>query len=159
MKLAHLAALIRATLTGDGEVEIRGVVDPAHPRAGTLLYVADPRQVLEADRSAAAALLVGADAPHTGKPALRAGNPRAAFARALMAFAPPAADAGTHPTAVVAPDADIASNTLIGAHVVIGPGVVVGAGSRILAGTVVGAGARIGADCLLHANEIGRAHV
>jgi UDP-3-O-[3-hydroxymyristoyl] glucosamine N-acyltransferase len=155
MKLAHLAALIRVDLIGNGDVEIRGVADPAHPRPDMLLYVADTKRVAEADRSAAAALLVGADAPHTAKPALRAGNPRAAFARALAALAPPAADAagaGTHPTAVIAPDAEVAPDAVIGAHAVIGPGAVVGARTRILAGTVVGAGVRVGADSLVHAN-------
>jgi UDP-3-O-[3-hydroxymyristoyl] glucosamine N-acyltransferase len=152
MKLAHLAALTKVDLAGDGEVEIHGVADPAHPRPGALLYVADPRRVSDADRSEAAALLVGADAPPTAKPALRAANPRAAFARVLAAFAPPPADAGMHPTAVVAPDAQIGSNVVLGAHVAIGPGVVVGSDSRILAGTVLGAGTRIGTECLVHPN-------
>jgi len=152
MKLAHLAALTRVHLAGDGEVEIRSVADPADPRSDALMYVADPRRVAEADRSEAAALLVSADAPQTTKPALRAANPRVAFARVLAAFAPPPADTGVHPTAVVAPDAEIGHNVVLGAHVAIGPGAVIGADSRILAGAVLGAGVRIGGACIVHPN-------
>jgi UDP-3-O-[3-hydroxymyristoyl] glucosamine N-acyltransferase len=152
MKLGHLAALIRVDLDGDGEVEIDGVADPAQPRRGALLYVADARGVAAADRSEAAALLVGADAPPTTKPALRAANPRVAFARVLAAFAPAPVESGVHPTAVVAPDARLGPGVVLGAHAAIGPGAVVGAGSRILAGAVLGAGVRIGAGCTVHPN-------
>lgn len=152
MKLAHLAALIRVDLAGDGEVEIDGVADPTHPRRGALLYVADPREVVEADRSEATALLLGADAPPTTKPALRAANPRVAFARLLAVFAPVPVETGVHPTAVVAADARIEPDVVLGAHVTIGPGTVVGAGSRILAGATLGAGVRIGAGCTIHPN-------
>ncbi len=152
MRLAHLSRLARAELAGDGEVEILGVTDPAHAHPGALVFVADPRHVPEADASAAGALLVGADAPATAKPALRAANPRAAFARILAAFLPSQPHEGIHPTAVVAADARIAPDVTLGPHVVIGPGAQVGGETRILAGTVIGAGARVGGGCLLHAN-------
>lgn len=152
MKLAHLARLISVELAGDGDVEIDSIVDSAHARPGAVVFVSDPRRVPEADASAAGALLVGADAPRTAKPALRAANPRAAFARVLAAFFPAQPHEGIHPTAVVAPDARIAGDVTLGPQVVIGPGAQIGAETRILAGTVIGAGARIGCGCLLHAN-------
>ena len=153
MKLAQLAQLARVELVGPGDVDIVGVTDLAHAHPHAMVMVLDPRQVPAADASPAGALLVGRDAPPTIKPALRAVNVRAAFARLLGAFALPVRVAsGTHPSAVVAPDATIGSEVSIGPFVVIEAGVAVGARTTILAGAVIGARARIGEDCLLHRN-------
>jgi UDP-3-O-[3-hydroxymyristoyl] glucosamine N-acyltransferase len=151
MRLADLAQRAGAEFTGPGDLEITEVtdLDRAHPRA--LVMVADVRRVPAADASAAAALLVGTNAPSTTKPALRARNLRAAFARALAALAPAAAPpGGVHPTAVVAADAHLAADATVGACAVIEAAVHIGPRTVVGAGAVVGARASIGADCLLH---------
>ncbi|MBI3998382.1 MAG: UDP-3-O-(3-hydroxymyristoyl)glucosamine N-acyltransferase [Armatimonadetes bacterium] len=151
MKLAELARLAQAELTGSGEIEIRAVTDPAHAHPDALVLVADAARLAEAEASAAGALLVPSTAPPVRKPALRAQNVRAAFARVLGAFAPPPrAGEGIHPTAVIAPDAQIGPEATIGPLVVIDAGASVGARTVVLAGTALGARVRIGADCLLH---------
>lgn len=152
MKLAELAALARAELAGPGEVEIRAVAPPGQAHPDAIVLVADPRGLPEVEASPAGALLVASTAPPTAKPALRAANLRAAFARVLAALAPrPDRPEGVDPTAVVAPDATLGPDVAVGPLVVIGPGAVIGARSCLHAGTIIGARARIGTDCLLHA--------
>ncbi len=151
MKLAHLARLARADLVGEGDVEIVAVTDLEHAHPHALVMVADSRQVPAAEASPAAALLVSPSAPAMTKPTLRAANLRAAFARLLWAFAPPAqVEAGVHPTAVIAPDAEVGPGVQIGPHAIVDAGAAIGARTVIGAGTAIGARARIGADCLFH---------
>jgi UDP-3-O-[3-hydroxymyristoyl] glucosamine N-acyltransferase len=152
MKLADLARLARADLSGSGEIEIRGVTDLAHAHQEAIVLVADPRRIPAAEASAAGALLIGSTAPEVRKPALRAQNVRAAFARVLGAFAPAPQAEGIHPTAVVAPDAQVGRDVTLGPLVVVEAGAAVGDRSVLRAGVTVGARARIGADCLLHPN-------
>ncbi len=153
MKLADLARLARADLSGSGEIEIRAVTDLAHAHQEAIVLVADPRRLPAAEASAAGALLIGSTAPAVRKPALRAQNVRAAFARVLGAFAPAShAGEGTHPTAVVAPDARVGRDVTLGPLVVVEAGAAIGDRSALRAGVTVGARARIGADCLLHPN-------
>lgn len=151
MKLAQLARLARADLVGAGDVEVTAVTDLEHAHPHSLVMVADARRLRAAEDSAAGALLVGLEAPATVKPALRAANLRAAFARLLWAFSPPTRiEAGVHPTAVVAPGADIGSGAQIGPQAVVDAGAAIGARTLIGAGSAIGARARIGADCLLY---------
>jgi UDP-3-O-[3-hydroxymyristoyl] glucosamine N-acyltransferase len=151
MKLAELAHLARADLAGDGDVEITAVAEPGHAHPGALVMVADPDRLPEAEASAASALLVSAGAPATGKPALRARNLRAAFARALAVLHPPARPApGVHPSAVVAPDAALGPGVTVGPCAVVGEGAAIGAGTAVGAGCVIGDRVRIGEGCTLH---------
>ncbi|MGH2373153.1 MAG: UDP-3-O-(3-hydroxymyristoyl)glucosamine N-acyltransferase [bacterium] len=153
MKLADLARLARADLSGSGEIEIRAVTDLAHAHHEAIVLVADPRRLPDAEASAAGALLIGSAAPAVRKPALRAHNVRAAFARVLGAFAPaPRAGEGIHPTAVVAPDAHVGRDVTLGPLVVVEAGAAVGDRTALLAGVTVGPRVRIGVDCLLHPN-------
>ncbi|MDR7521426.1 MAG: UDP-3-O-(3-hydroxymyristoyl)glucosamine N-acyltransferase, partial [Armatimonadota bacterium] len=151
MKLARLAELSRAELAGDGEVEITAVADLEHAHPHALVMVADTRRLPAAEASPAGALLVGAGAPATVKPALRAGNLRAAFARALAALAPPTpVRPGIHPTAVVHPDAQVGPGVTVGPCVVVEAGATIGERTVLHAGTTVGARVRVGADCILY---------
>ncbi len=151
MKLAQLAHLARAELIGSGEIEISAITDLAHAHAGALVMVADTRGLAAAETSSAAALLVAGTVAPSAKPALRAANLRAAFARVLSAFAPAGREpAEIHSTAVVAPDASIGPEVLLGPFVVVGNGAAIGPRTTVHAGTTVGARVQIGADCLLH---------
>jgi UDP-3-O-[3-hydroxymyristoyl] glucosamine N-acyltransferase len=151
MKLAELAHLARAELAGSGEIEIEAATDLEHAHPAAIVLVADLRRLAEADASAAGALLISSQAPHVRKPALRATNLRAAFARTLAALTPPArVTPGIDPSAVVASGARIGAGVWIGPQAVIGPGVHVGERSALHAGVVVGEGTRIGADCIFY---------
>lgn len=153
MRLADLARHAGAELTGRGDVEILAVTDLEHAHPQALVMVADARKLAGAEASAAGALLVAEATPSTRKPALRARNLRAAFARALAALAPASRPAaGVHASAVVAPNARVSADATLGPHVVVSDDAEVGTRTVIGAGAVIGARARVGADCLIHAN-------
>lgn len=151
MKLAHLAHLAGADLVGSAEVEIVAVTDLEHAHPQALVMVTDPRRLPAAEASPAGALLVSASAPASAKPTLRAANLRAAFARALAAFAP-ARDTGggIHPSAVVALGATLGAQVSLGPLAVVEAGAAIGARTSIGAGATIGARVRIGADCIVH---------
>ncbi len=151
MRLADLAEHAGADLAGPGDVEILAVTDLDRAHLHALVMIADARRLPQAEASAAGALLVGVGAPQTRKPALRARNLRAAFARVLATLAPTAQPApGAHASAVVAPDAQVSAEATLGPYVVVSAGAVVDARTVVGAGVVIGARARVGVDCLIH---------
>jgi UDP-3-O-[3-hydroxymyristoyl] glucosamine N-acyltransferase len=95
----------------------------------------------EAAASHAGCLIVPADFDNAAaRTVIRAGDPRAAFARVVTRLHPPARpQPGVHPTALVAATAVVGQDVSIGDRTAIG------------AHCFIGAGARIGADSTLHA--------
>ncbi len=153
MRLAQLAEIARAELLGTGDVEIRSVTDLEDARPDSIVMIADARRLHDAEASPAGALLVGATLSPVAKPALRAANLRAAFARLLGALADEAPSwTGIHPSAVVAPDAEIGPGAALSALVAVEQGARIGERSRVMAGTVIGARSAVGADCLIYPN-------
>ncbi|MQX37326.1 UDP-3-O-(3-hydroxymyristoyl)glucosamine N-acyltransferase [Roseospira navarrensis] len=177
MTAAELAALLNATLHGDGT---RPAVRPCHPRearaADDIAVAMDPDLLpLLADCRARVAV-VAADAvdrvPEGAVDAVLAvGRPRLAMAGLTAAFAgPPPVGPGIHPTAVIedgavlgadvavgpfaviAAGAEIGEGTVIGAHVTIGAGVRIGPRGLLHAGVRIGSGCTIGSDVILHHN-------
>jgi len=153
-KLGDLAALAGCTVTGDAELRISRVAAVDEADAHSLTFAVDERWLEKALKSKAGAIIVpaGAAAVARGdKTLVAAGDPRAALAAVLAAFAP-ALPSGefTHPSAV------LGERLARGRNVWIGPGAVVGDGARLddeaklFAGSYVGRGARIGARTLLH---------
>jgi UDP-3-O-[3-hydroxymyristoyl] glucosamine N-acyltransferase len=150
-RLGELAARVGGEVLGDPDLAISGVAEPAGARPGTIVFAADARALRVAEASEASAVLLPAGLPPGRKPAIRAANPRLAFARLLQWFAPaPAHPIGVHPTAVLGSDVVLGQGVGVGPHVVLGDRVRVGARTAILAGVVVGDECVIGEECVLH---------
>jgi UDP-3-O-[3-hydroxymyristoyl] glucosamine N-acyltransferase len=153
MTLAALAAALDCRLEGDGAIEITGVSDLEHARAGDLSFFGAARYRALADSSQASALIVGDDADLTGRALLRTKRPYYAFARALELFLPATRpEPGIHPLAAVAADAHVAPDASIGPFVAIGAGARIGARTVVHSHVAIGAGAVVGDDCLIHAH-------
>lgn len=144
--------------------ELRG--DPAHPIAciapletaggDAITFVAQARLQKALQASAAGAIVVApslvAAAP-AGRSLVVTDDPYLYFARLTQWWAKrlrPAAAAGVHPTAWIAPDAVVAASAAIGPHAVVESGAVIGERVQLGAHCVVGAGSKVGADSLLH---------
>jgi UDP-3-O-[3-hydroxymyristoyl] glucosamine N-acyltransferase len=122
-------------------------------RPGDLVRVDSPKHLEAAEKTAAAAFLVGKSVDHCGKPAIRVANARLAFAQALAVFAPPETPfAGVHPAAVVGKDVKMGAGCTVGPHAVLEDGVVLEDRVTVHPNTVVGWGSRVGADSVLFAN-------
>lgn len=149
--LGEIASHVGGELAGDANLEITGVSSLQHAQPGDIAFAESERVLPEAAASAASALLVpvGLDC---GKPCVRTGDPRLAFARVLELFSPaPPQRRGVHPTAVIGEGFTGGADVWVGPHAVVGDGVTLGDRTSLGPLCSVGDGATLGADCRLHA--------
>jgi len=151
----EIAEHVRATVHGDGRIEVTGVSSIASASPGDLVFVEDEKNLRLALQSPAAAVIAGAFAAGNtaSKPLILSSQPRLAFARAAQFFsASSKREPGIHPSAVVHPSARLGKDAVVGEHVVIGESVVIGEATRIGAASVIGSGVRLGRHCQLYPN-------
>jgi len=158
MTAAELAALLHATLHGDGSLP---ALRPCHPREARaphdVAIAMDPALMpLLADCPAQVAV-VSADAVEA-VPAgamgavLAVGRPRLAMANLTAAFAgPPPVAPGIHPSAVIEDGVVLGEGVAVGPFAYIAAGAEIGVGTAICSHVSIGAGVRIGSHGLIHA--------
>ena len=88
--LLEIAEHVRATVIGDGTIQVAGVSSIASAGSGDLVFVEDEKNLGLALKSRAAWLIAGdfAAGNTASKPLLLASQPRLAFARAAPPLAP-----------------------------------------------------------------------
>jgi len=171
--LAELAAVVGATVVGDGSKRVEGVrpLEDAGPQH--LSFYHNRRYLDAAQASRAGALLVADATPFPGRDLLVHKDPYAALGRILELLFPAALPpAGVHASAVVAASARIGEGAHVGACAAIGERARIGAGSVVGAGCAIGddveigegtllhphvvveSGCRVGARCILHAGVV-----
>lgn len=153
--LRELAEHLGAHLVGDPEKEITGVASLRTASAGDVVFVDDAKNLENATRSAAAAIIAGrfALSASSSKSLLIADQPKLAFARASrFLLAESGAIESADPSSVVHATAQLGTGVVIGENVVIQAGAIIGDNTRIDAGCVIGAGVPIGRDCRLFPN-------
>ena len=145
MTLGQLAEALGATLQGPEALQITGLATLQEAGPGQLSFLANPQYRKFLDNSqAAAVLLKAADAAGFAGNALIVPDPYLAYARISHLFDPkPKAEAGIHPSAVVAEDAQVDASASIG------PFAVIESGARIGANVSIGAHCVIGARCVV----------
>ncbi|HEY0794162.1 MAG TPA: UDP-3-O-(3-hydroxymyristoyl)glucosamine N-acyltransferase [Acidisarcina sp.] len=157
MRLAELARVLGATLDGDGELEISGVMGIEDASAGHLTFIANPKYAPQSRTTKASAILVNPDFPAIPTATLRTSNPYLAFAHAVGVFyKPPPYAPGIHPTAVVDATATVGRDAHIGAYVVVGPGAVIGDDATLLPHVVIYPLVKIGDNFFAHAHAVVR---
>ncbi|AGZ36668.1 UDP-3-O-(3-hydroxymyristoyl)glucosamine N-acyltransferase [Pseudomonas sp. SWI6] len=146
MTLGQLAEALGATLKGPEALQITGLATLQEAGPGQLSFLANPQYRKYLDNSqAAAVLLKAADAEGFAGNALIVADPYLAYARISHLFDPkPKAEAGIHPSAVVAEDAQVDASASIGPFVVIESGARIGANVSIGAHCVIGARSVVG---------------
>ena len=149
--LGELARRFALELRGDASLPVHGVATLVDAAAGQLGFLANPRYRAQLAGSRAGAVVLRADDAEawTG-PCLLAVDPYAAFAHIATLFEHrPAAAAGVHPSAVVAPGAQVAASASIGPFCVIDDEAVVGDGAQLGPHCVVGRRCAVGAQSRL----------
>ncbi|MBA2565889.1 MAG: UDP-3-O-(3-hydroxymyristoyl)glucosamine N-acyltransferase [Gemmatimonadetes bacterium] len=172
--LDEVAEAIGATLVGDGALTVSGLAPLPEAAPGQLSFFASRRYLPQALASRATALIVPAEFPANGGPALlRVADPYAAYVLAARFFESlTKAPAGVHPTVVLGEGSRLGARVSVAAGAILGPrveldddvrigeGCVVAEGVRIGAGTRVGprvtllAGTRIGSRCVLQSGTV-----
>jgi UDP-3-O-[3-hydroxymyristoyl] glucosamine N-acyltransferase len=173
LTLRDLAGAIQARLEGDPDVSVSGVAPLERAGPGDLSFLANPRYEESAQRSGAAALIVGESFQGNGANLLRVSNPYLAYARAVELLlpegpSPPGVDpsaqvdpeAGVSPSASIGPLAVLESGVVVGERVTIGAscviesGVTIGDDSRIFPRVTLHSGTRIGARCVVQSGSV-----
>ena len=152
--LKEIADATHTRLVGNMNPEITGVASLASARPGELAFVQEERQVAEAERSDASAIIAGpfAEAFKSTKPLLTSDQPRLAFCRAAALFDVPPASIGIHTTAIVHSSAKLGGNVTIAERAIVGEDVDIGENTYVAAGCVISAGVKIGRHCRLYPN-------
>lgn len=168
------ARALGLTVSGPGDVPIRGAADVREARDGDVVFAESESFARLAARSAASVVILQVGVTFTGQQTvLVAPSARTAFSQMLSLLArPPVPLAGVHATAVIAPDARLGAGVVAGPYAVIGPeaelddGVIaheavhIGSGCRVGAGTVLHpnvvlySGVQLGAGCVVHAGTV-----
>ncbi len=145
--LARLAEQLGARLLGDPSLVIAGLATLQEAEANQLAFLANSQyRKFLADSKAGAVLLTEADAEGFAGNALIVADPYLSYARLSHQFDPkPQAEAGIHPSAVVAEDAQVDPTASIGAGVVVASGACIGAGVTLGAHCFIGARSQIAA--------------
>lgn len=160
MRLDEIAEKLGCRLEGPGKIEITAVAGLEEAGPSDLTFLSNPKYRRKLRETRAGAIILAPEEPDPGRPTLRSANPYLDFARALELFHPPVrAEAGIHPTAVVAPDAQIGRGPSIGPYVVIGSGVRIGDDCVIKSHVVIYDGARIGHRFFAHSHVVVRENV
>jgi UDP-3-O-[3-hydroxymyristoyl] glucosamine N-acyltransferase len=150
-----IAQRLQGQVTGDGTVVLTGFSPAASAKAGDLTFAENPEYFVEAEKSAASAILVAGDLKSSAKVLIRVKNARVAYAQVLPLFHPESRPpAGVHPGAVVAPSARVDASAHVGPHCVIGEGARIGKNVILHGGNHVGEDSVIGEDTVLFANVI-----
>jgi UDP-3-O-[3-hydroxymyristoyl] glucosamine N-acyltransferase len=152
VRVKELAAWLEAPWEGDGEREISGVAALEDAGSADLSFVTRGRAAKNAAESQAGCLVVPENYTNpSGRTVIRARDPRAAVARAIVRLLPTAEPTpGIHPTAVIGAGSTIAASAQIGPFVAIGAGVRIGAGTSLGAGCAIADGVEIGEHCTLY---------
>jgi len=168
--LKALAEQFGLTLRGDPDHRVGSLATLAAAGPGDVSFLANPAYARHLSECRAGAVIIGEQlAGRWSGNALVSDNPYASWAKVAAHLNPhPAAEPGTHPSAVVAsgaeidptasigPHTSIAAGTRIGANVSIGAGcvigenVVIGDDSRLVARAYIGPGCRLGQRVLVH---------
>lgn len=151
LSLSDIAARLGGDVLGDSQTRVVRVATLASAGEGDIAFLANPKYRSQLQSTAAAAVIVPADAAEaTAIPRIVARNPYAYYARlAALLNPPPACEPGVHPSAVLA--SAVPASACIGPHAVVGRGVVLGEGVVIHAGAVIGDDVAIGAGSVINA--------
>ena len=152
MKSREIADLVGGELSGAADIEIDSVAD---------ISTASPTQLAFFEKadglpdSNAGCVILASTTENTAQfpAAIRAANPKLAFALAAKLLHPPKTrQPGIHSSAIVDDSATIGSGVFIGAFVCVGSGSSIGDGTQLRAGAKVGDNVTVGRNCVIHPN-------
>ena len=155
LTLAKLAATIGARVSGDGSIQVNGLVHPSDAKHVSDLALAMEPSFLKLLNDSAAGAAVVSEEPRRPLPQkgfLIVDRSRYALAKLTEIFSEPAVrHPAIHPNAVIDLTAEIGSDVSVGPFSNIGPGAKIGARTVLQENVTVGAGTVLGPDCLIRA--------
>ncbi|MCX7117920.1 MAG: UDP-3-O-(3-hydroxymyristoyl)glucosamine N-acyltransferase [Legionellales bacterium] len=151
VSLQEIATLVEGVVVGDQHVRISALSPIDHIITNALVFAEGSDNLIHAESSNAAAILVGSHVEGIHKPIIRVHNPFLSFITLLNHFYPERKPPiSIHPTAVIADDVILGKNVSIAPYVVIESGSVVGDNCVIKSHVYVGHEVTMGSDTTLH---------
>ena len=145
VKLKDIAARLDCIFTGNGDVEIKGVLGIDEADVGDLTFVSNPKYAAKVRTTKASAIILSSDFPEIETATLRSPNPYLTFARAVELFyETPKTATAVDTTARIAASARIGAGASIGPYVVIEDEVQIGKNCTLYPFVHIYRGARIG---------------
>ncbi len=149
--LSEIAQLVQGVIVGNEKITISSLSPIDNITANSLVFAEGKDNLQRAEKSAAAAILVGTQISSDTKPVIQVLHPFNAFIQLINYFYPPQKPSpGIHPTAVVASDVSLGENVSIGPYVIIESGTKMGNGCVIKGHVTIGSGVTIGAETTIH---------
>ena len=151
--LAHLASHVDGELAGDGARCVTHIAALQDATADSLCFITSPRHFDQLGQCRPGGLLMNpALAKNYGGDKILVEDPRLAYAKLSILFAPAPQNHGIHPSAVIHPEAQLAKSAQVGAHSVIGAHSRLGEQVRIGANVCIGEQVEIGAGSVIENN-------
>ena len=151
VSLSEIADRLQGVVVGDASVMIAALSPIDDIAAGALVFADGADNLLRAEQSEAAAILVNQKTTSQVKPVIQVAHPFQSFIQLLGVFHPASRPAaGIHPSAVIADDAQVSPDCHIGPFAVVESGSVIGERCVIKAHVTIGRGVNIGADTTVH---------
>ncbi len=158
--LSRLAAAVGGEVLGDGKVQVRNLRTLEHAAEDDLSFFSQAAYRVQAEVSAAAALLVPPSMVELAgegrqRPLLVVEDPSLALVELIPLFhPPPPPPRGIHGTAVVGKDCAIDDSAYLGPYVVVGDGCRIAAGAALHAHVVLGNACRVGVGSVIHPHAV-----
>lgn len=154
-KIKELAEIVGGEVSGEEELQIHGVSGVAESTPQMITFAENRDYLTTAEDSEAGAVIVPLNVTDSSKTVIRVKNPRMAFARIAMLFAPAVfTNPGIHPSAVIAENARLGKEVSIHANVVINDNVKIGDKVVLAPGVYVGKNTVIGDNTVIHPNVV-----
>lgn len=149
--LYEIANLVQGQIVGNEKTIISSLSPIDNIVNGALIFADGNENLLLAEKSEAAAILVSNNTTSEIKPVIQVDNPFKAFIKLLGHFYPTKKPAlGIHPTAVIASDVILGKNISIGPYVIIESGSKIGDNAVIKGHVSIGTDVTIGESTTLH---------
>ncbi len=155
LKLNELASLVNGSITGNSEVEIKGLakIEEAGPGELTFLYLPAYEKYFDTTRASAIIVKPGFKKSRNDISYIEAEDPNKAFFKILISFFSPDFNlVGIDPSASIYPGCIVGRNVALGKNVVIGAGCSIGDNTKIYHNTVILDNSSIGSNCLIFQN-------
>lgn len=155
MRVDQLARAIGLAAEGAMDREITGAATIESAGPSDLAFVGNAKAARALGSTNAGCVILPASYPELRyASAIRASDPRAAFAKALAVLYPVAPPMGVHPTAIIAATARLGGDISIGPFCTVAADAEIGDGCRLMPHVTVYPRVRIGARTIVHAGAV-----
>ncbi len=160
MKLEDIAKLVNGEVSGDPEIEIKGVSGILDANPGDITFISSKKYIKEISNCKASALIVKEPIEGISISQLKVSNPYLAFAKLLEYFyVKPFPYKGISKSAIISDKATIGNKVTIFPSAFISEGVVIGDETIIYPFVYIGENSKIGENCIIYPNVTIRENV